>query len=864
MKPEFSPIFKNLTGNEPFPWQEALYESFIGDRNKIPSCCDLPTGLGKTSIVALWLIALAKLPPGQIPRRLVYVVNRRTVVDQTTVEVEKYRKNLAKPELAEMKAALQKLCALPTDSPLALSTLRGQYADNREWSADPCRPAVIVGTVDMIGSRLLFSGYGASYKTKPLFAGFLGQDVLLVHDEAHLEPAFQTLLKTIESEQAKANDKDARKIKIIELSATPRGDDPPFRITEADEQNAEIQRRLFAIKQLILHELPAGKKLPEELSRLALDKKNSGRAVIVFARSVDDVEKVAANLEAKVGAQNVARLTGTMRGLERDRLVETKLFQRFFPTAPEEKGATAYLVCTSAGEVGINISAHHLVCDLSTFESMAQRFGRVNRFGKWDDTEIDVVYPAPDDFEEKDERDKRRQLTLKLLQQLKGDASPKALSHLDRDERIAAFSPPPAVLPATDILFDAWSLTSIEGRLPGRPKVEPYLHGIVDYEPPQTQVAWREEVDVITPQLLPFYPPKKLEEFLEDYPLKPHEILQDRSDRVLKRLEELLDDKNREHFVWLIDDGAVELHQLGELVAKSKKDKTLIDDCLLLLPPTLGGLREGMLDGKAENNDSIKYDVADQWLDQNNQPRRERIWDQDHPTDQKMRLVRKIDLNPGPDDEENEDATPTGKQTWYWYEAPRSADAQGSATAPQDVLLEVHTTDVAAHARHFASQLQLPPELQTVLTLAAKLHDSGKAREVWQRSIGNLQGPALAKSRQRMNVQLLEGYRHEFGSLLDATQSPELKALSEDQQNLVLHLIAAHHGRARPHFPTDEAFDPEGHGLEALAMAQEVPRRFARLQQRYGRWGLAWLESLLRAADYAASANPSKTVEDKS
>jgi CRISPR-associated endonuclease/helicase Cas3 len=32
------------------------------------------------------------------------------------------------------------------------------------------------------------------------------------------------------------------------------------------------------------------------------------------------------------------------------------------------------------------------------------------------------------------------------------------------------------------------------------------------------------------------------------------------------------------------------------------------------------------------------------------------------------------------------------------------------------------------------------------------------------------------------------------------------------------------------------------------------------LQQKYGRWGLAYLESLLRAADWSASANPSSEV----
>ena len=58
---DFKDIFKSLTGNSPFPWQEALYHRFISNRpDNIPSSCSLPTGLGKTSVVAVWLIALAQ------------------------------------------------------------------------------------------------------------------------------------------------------------------------------------------------------------------------------------------------------------------------------------------------------------------------------------------------------------------------------------------------------------------------------------------------------------------------------------------------------------------------------------------------------------------------------------------------------------------------------------------------------------------------------------------------------------------------------------------------------------------------------------------------------------------------------------
>src|SRR4051812_13149037 len=83
----FGDAFTTLTGNAPFPWQRKLHDEWFA-AGKFPESCNLPTGLGKTSVVAIWLIALASSRSG-IPRRLVYVVNRRTVVDQTTNETEK-------------------------------------------------------------------------------------------------------------------------------------------------------------------------------------------------------------------------------------------------------------------------------------------------------------------------------------------------------------------------------------------------------------------------------------------------------------------------------------------------------------------------------------------------------------------------------------------------------------------------------------------------------------------------------------------------------------------------------------------------------------------------------------------------------
>ena len=83
----------------------------------------------------------------------------------------------------------------------------------------------------------------------------------------------------------------------------------------------------------------------------------------------------------------------------------------------------------------------------------------------------------------------RRPLTLALLNELNGDASPAALGALPLDRRVAAFTPPPLCVPTSDILFDAWALTTIRDRLPGRPPVADYLHGVAGWEPPETHVA---------------------------------------------------------------------------------------------------------------------------------------------------------------------------------------------------------------------------------------------------------------------------------------------------------------------------------------------------------------------------------------
>ncbi|MFG0285902.1 MAG: type I-U CRISPR-associated helicase/endonuclease Cas3 [Phycisphaerales bacterium JB039] len=861
---DFSATFEALTDHAPLPWQQRAYAQFATDQWQ--QVVALPTGLGKTALMAVWLIALASVGP-RAPRRLVYIVNRRTIVDQATREAERLRDRLQREELRAVRQQLESLRGAGVDGPpLAISTLRGQFADNGEWAMDPARPAIIVGTVDMIGSRLLFSGYGRGFKSRPLHAAFLGQDALIMHDEAHLEPAFQALLEEIRAAQKQCD--EFRPARILALTATPRDDDgDAFTLDAEDEAHPIVARRIDAAKALVLHPSAGENDLPSELAALATARAAAapGSAILVFARTVNDVDAIASALPA----ESCEALTGALRGLERDRLVERPVFQRFLNSANRDPQCavaegTVFLVCTSAGEVGLDISADHLVCDLTPFESMAQRFGRVNRYGDGS-ASVDIAHPVA--FGEK-EYDQRCARTLELLGRLGGDASPRALAKLPAADRAAAFSPEPRILATTDILLDAWAMTSLckpltgLDAMPGRPPVADWLHGVSDWEPPEARLGWRSEVawsDRIA---------AAPDELLEDWPLKPHELLRDRAGRIideLKKMARRLDGEDPP--VWIVDDRGAEQRSLGALLDGGE---ATIANRIVLLPPAAGGLRRGRLSGAAGFDDGEQYDVADEWYDDRDRTIRKRVRLWDEPPPPGMRLVRSVDFTAGPEEEQagqadDEPCDGLPGRRWNWYTLPRAAEDDGSRSAAAAVTLDDHLADVVRHTRRLACALGLDgtPEGRALVSAAA-WHDVGKRRQVWQRGIRNERYPAvaLAKSGSRRPPLDLGRYRHEFGSLLDVLgteMAGELGAMAPEEQDLALHLIAAHHGRARPHFPADEAFDAERDDGRAAEAARETPQRFARLQRRYGRWGLAYLESILRAADAAASACPSRT-----
>lgn len=1006
---EFGDHFTTLTGKPPLPWQRRLYEKHFA-HNALPAAVNVPTGLGKTAVMALWLIALARQcadkQTSRLPLRLVYVVDRRAVVDQASDFAETLRENLTRTEASELREAL----GLRTENKLPISTLRGQFVDNREWLEDPSLPAIIIGTVDMIGSRLLFEGYGVSRRMRPYHAGLLGADALVLLDEAHLVPPFEALLTCIASQpgtygpQADGASSVVPAFRVLPLSATSRtAGQNVFALQEddykdANDEGARLTRQRLGLnddltlrsdmKQLRVIQLGVANQgdLVKTLGEKAWDLSNGGSLsvrILVYCDRREDAQRVHDELltrivdslrhgvsktegekakEHEVRVNEIARdrielFVGARRVQEREEARQRLETLGFLADSQAVSDGPRFLVATSAGEVGVDLDADHMVCDLVPWDRMVQRFGRVNRRGGSNAQVCLVVEPPP-------KPNKREKAALDKPQNERSDKDKKAIADYekkcaDRKAHLAPFEHESAlprnddgsltVSPAafsklmsraatddalrkvlseavskqplrpalTRPLVDAWSMTSLKEHT-GRPRIEPWLRGWVEDEP-QTSVVWR--------MYLPLRSGKpatkrEIEDFFDAAPPDTRERLETETRRVWDWLSTRIEKialkgklseqspsvENTSHdvgnaasenerddadsaqqdafFLEPLDTEAVvalvlsaggdyvRSLQAGEILFASQKSednarkkeaerarKEIIESlygATLIVSARIGGLRHGLLDAHCDEPVHVA-DGPEPWgQDEKGNPFirfRMRVvedaqvgvtlkeGDKDNKDDKWQEALR-FDL------ERDADGGPT-KQLLIeeWPDAENTEDRRSNG--PRQTLAE-HQSWTECAARKIAARLKLQSHYSDALAIAARLHDEGKRADRWQRAFrAPRNGGPYAKVNKGINQALLDGYRHEFGSLPYAAKDSDFQKLPEDLQDLVLHLIAAHHGQARPVIERRGCEDAPPSALEERA--REVALRFARLQHRWGPWGLAWWEALLRAADQQAS-----------
>ncbi|MGC1719691.1 MAG: type I-U CRISPR-associated helicase/endonuclease Cas3, partial [Isosphaeraceae bacterium] len=731
-----------MCGHSPYPWQEHLFLYLIS--GSWPAVVALPTGSGKTAVLHIWVLALAwsiKIGVGGIPRRLAWVVNRRVVVDQVTDEASALiaeKGGLA--QCPEVGSLLKQ--ASMSGIPLSVSTLRGQRADNGEWASDPSTPAISIGTVDMIGSRLLFRGYRSGAYHRPIHAGLLGVDTLIVNDEAHLSYAFARLLEAIDG-MTPAACLPGKGFRVMLLSATSAESNlTPFQHDPKDDAGAsEVFRGIFeAPKSLTMHEVE-GKAVESTLFKFASEAP-VGRTLVF----VEQPEKAAA-FASRLGKDGraVALLTGTMRGRERDRLAEDdQVFRRFLDH--DALDTPVWLVATSAAEVGVNLTCERLVTGLVESDRLIQRFGRLNRFGGTKG-EAHLVFGPP--------KEDRLKATLEYLRGLGDDISCRNV--WEHQPPKDACSERPACARLEDRLVEAWAQTTYRDYEMPEP-VAPWLHGKQD-DWPETELAWRADVSKLIEWEIG---EEQIEKTLELYPVRPHERLREPTHRVRSKLAELAaalgNEAAEKSLLQVESDGSVRVRGLLA-VADEAKERDL-EYKLLILPDGLGRLDHGMFRPE-QDGEGGSLDVADwgsarrrfsvngsTWTplggDEPKEPfereagRKSRA---DFAVENGLRAPLVLKRN-----EEGEGTL------LYFTEAPKRR------LKLSDVCLSEHQSAVAKKARALAERVGLAA-MADLFDRAGLMHDQGKRREVWQRAFGGNMDKPIAKSKAPVNLRFLDGYR---------------------------------------------------------------------------------------------------------
>jgi CRISPR-associated endonuclease/helicase Cas3 len=259
-----------------------------------------------------------------------------------------------------------------------------------------------------------------------------------------------------------------------------------------------------------------------------------------------------------------------------------------------------------------------------------------------------------------------------------------------------------------------------------------------------------------------------------------------------------------------------------------------------------------------------------------------RLYAEPYPGDQGFALIAR-DLLPHRDSDETNETGNT------------DADALLEASQPQELCN--HTHDVLAKIESTLALLPLSAYREALIAATA-VHDWGKvdprfqamlrgttpfaamASETFLAKSGSIAFSAAARRAARQRAELPEGFRHEMLSVQMAENSVGAMALPTHSVHhaLALHLIATHHGYGRPFAPLVDDEAPPGVSLPmngktititdierlehpAHALDSGLVERFWQMNRRYGWWGIALLEAVLRLADQSASTNRQATTK---
>ena len=803
-----------------------------------PTVLVAPTGSGKTAGVTLGWAVHRLRDPAKAPRRLVWCLPMRTLVQQTAEAVRKWFGRIQ-------------------DSPLANSRIPGANdihvlmggVDGAGWLDRPEGPSVIIGTQDMLLSRALMRGYASSRAIWPMEFAILHEDTQWVFDEVQLMGAGRATsaqleaFRHFEADRTKTESRAARcSTRSLWISATLKSDwlrtvDFPApdgdRVRRIDPQDSEDHRlmRLGKAKKTLWRTpvKPTSHKTADirayigNLAKAVLDSHRAGRMTLVIVNRVQRAQDLyqaitRAFRKTERTVPELALVHGRFRPADRQQQMRKVLGRDAEPCLGDR-----LVVATQAVEAGVDISAAVLFTEIAPWSAMVQRFGRANRYAELQDgADVYWIDLLPDTVDDKstvslslpylpDDLDAAKQ----ALKALTDVASANLADPRDID-------PPMRVIRRKDLedLFDTDpDLTGFDV------DISAYVR---DADDTDIRVFWR-DLSVVG-----------------DDPLRPH-------------ADELC---------------AVPIGAGKDWLRKVRK----------------GGGSAYFRDAQWRRGAMTTGTASPGWS---------RLTEDPWPG-----LTLLVDCRAGGYSEQlgftgNPKHVP--KPVAITELLDSDGEAEGHDEDPRSgigvpVPLSAHLGHAAMEAHSLCKALEIDADTREAVVRAARWHDLGKAHEVFQHSMrrglgdGSNDGHVLLAKTVNQNIRHKRAYfRHELASAL-ALLSQEGWSRDVD---LVAYLVAAHHGkvrmnlralpRERPPSDANRSSDRfargiwEGDNLSAVNLGggerwsggcltlaimelgwdeqtrESWTERTRDLLARFGPFRLAWMETLVRLADWRAS-----------